>query len=290
MTGKGKVKLSFIYSGRHQQEPRRRHSFTDSRDYTWDFPLGRWFRDGVGGNATPSDLQPDAFALGWMGQTGSFLGYDASGFLGKMLALAEESQMERGYTRRSPMKSRKGAALARKVRGLRGSPKAVTSLESCLMAQMADGLVSNRVKVVSVNRPLKYSSSLVDELEAEAEDEDEEATLIDNSTGSFPIVGIAVEESTFKSRLCALPKLPNLPKFLKECAVKLSTTSKAESGTDGGSSRMRVRADDSASSFSNASNCKEDPFACSVQLFCPSWIFLFQTVLSLELIDIVSCE
>ena len=270
MTGKGKVNLSFNYPGKQE---RRRHSFTDSRDYTWDCSHGQRFRDGVGGgDATLSEFQSNALALGWIGQTGPFLSYDTSGFLGKMPPLPEERRMSGSYTRRSPKKTSKGAALARKLRGLGGSPEPVSSLESCLRAQLADALVSNRVKAVS--RPLNVSSSVAKEFEDE--DDDDEATLVDNSTTLPSIVGIAVEESIFKPRLSALPKLPNISKFLKEHAAKLSITRKAENGINGDNNRMGVRPDDPASGFSNAGNCKKTslPVLLKKQKITHSWHFL----------------
>ncbi|KAG0504518.1 hypothetical protein KC19_4G196200 [Ceratodon purpureus] len=257
MTGKGKVNLSFNYPGKRQEE-RRRHSFTDSRDYTWDSAHGNMFRDGIGGgDATLSGFQPDGFPLGWMGQTIPFFGYDASGFLGLPPALVEEHQTSGGYSRKSPKKTSKGAALARKLRGLRDSPEPMSSLESCLRAQMADALVSNRFNFVS--RPLDFSYSVAEEFEDDDDDDDDEATLMVNTTASPSIVGNVVEESTSKPRLIALPKLPNVPKFLKDYAAKLSITRRAESVSNDESNLMRVRADDPASSFSNADNCPTLP-------------------------------
>jgi len=280
MTGKGKVSLSFNNPGKQP----RRHSFTDSRDFVWDS------RDLFGNrtndeeeeedDATPSDIQPGAFPWGLPGQMNPFLKYNA-GFLGNI--------PEQGYKRWSPKKTSKGTALARKVRGLRGSPKPVTSLESCLMAQMADVLISNRVKseplransqmadalisnrvkleplrvnsqmadaLISnrVSRPL-YFSSTVDEEEVLCED------TVDNSLPSSLSVPNAVDESSSSEpKQSSFLKLPNLSKFLKEYAAKLSITSKSEHGSCNSDTPSRRRArenDQRASSSPNDSTCKE---------------------------------
>lgn len=219
-------------------------------------------KDGVGvGDATPSDLLPDAFAWGWMSQTDTFLGYDAAGFLGK--GPAGGQQLSGGHVRKSPKKTSRGTALARKVRGLRASPKPVSSLESCLRAQVADPPISNRAKFVS--RPLNFSSSVAGEAKVE------DASMIDNSTASASSVGNAVTEIRSKRRQSALPKLPNLSKFLKEYAAKLAISSKVESSTDGGTSRTNVQVNVPASSSANDGNCKKTPLPVPIKKGSHFW-------------------
>ncbi|KAG0620219.1 hypothetical protein M758_4G198900 [Ceratodon purpureus] len=248
MTGKGKVNLSFNGPGKRQPGSRR-NSFADNTDFDWDSSPGKRMKDAVaGGDATPSDLQPDAFSWGWMSQTDAFLGYDAAGFLGKGLG---GQQLSGGYVRRSPKKTSRGTALARKVRGLRASPKPVSSLESCLRAQVADPPISNRVK--SVSRPLNFSSPVA----GEAKDED--ANMIDSSTASPLNVGNLVPRNSPKRRQSALPKLPNLSKFLKEYAAKLAIGSKAESSTDGSSGRKSFQTIDPVTSSADDGNYSERP-------------------------------
>jgi hypothetical protein len=267
MTGKGKVNLSFNSSGKRQPGSRR-NSFEDSRDCDWDSSPGKRMKDGVGvGDATPSDLQPDAFAWGWMSQTDTFLGYDAAGFLGK--GPAGGQQLSGGHVRKSPKKTSRGTALARKVRGLRAFPKPVSSLESCLRAQ-----VSNRAKLVS--RPLNFSSSVAGEAKVE------DASMIDNSSASASSVGNAVAEIRSKRRQSALPKLPNLSKFLKEYAAKLAISSKVESSTDSGTSRTNDQVNVPASSSANDGNCKKTPLPVPIKKGSHFWPF--QMDLSVNLV------
>lgn len=245
MTGKGKVNLSFNNPGKRQQDTRK-ISFTETSDMAWDSSSGKKIKDGVGGNELPpSDIQPDAFSWGLVGQSDPFLGFDASGFFGKVPAGGD--QMSGGYVRRSPSKIGKGTALARKVRGLRASPKPVSSLESCLRAQMADTLDRNRVK--SVIRPLDFSS---------AEEGTPESASMTVSTSSG---GNVVDDSSPKSRQSAgsagLPRLPNLSKFLKEYAAKLATIGKVETGCDGDANCVGVQESGLASSSPSDGNRKK---------------------------------
>ena len=246
MTGKGKLNLTFN-SSLKRQPGSRRNSFADNKDCDWDSSPGKRMKDGVGGgDATPSDLQPDAFAWGWMSQTDAFLGYDAAGFPGK--GPAGGQHLSGGYVRRSPKKTSRGTALARNVRGLRASPKPVSSLESCLRAQVVDPPISNRAKAVS--RPLNFTSSVAGESKVK------DASIINTSTGSPISVDKAAGGNSSKRRQSTLPKLPNLSKFLKEYAAKLAISSKAESSTDGGTSLTSVQVNNPASSSADDGNCK----------------------------------
>jgi len=245
MTGKGKVNLSFNNPGKRHQDTRK-ISFTDTSDMTWDDSSGKRIKDGVEGEEIPpSDIQPDAFSWGLVGQSDPFLGFDAAGFFGKVPAGGD--QINGGYVRRSPSKISKGTALARKVRGLRASPKPVSSLESCLRAQMADPLDRNRGK--SVIRPLNFSS---------AEEGKVEGASMTASTSSR---GSLIDESSPKSRQSAgssgLPRLPNLSKFLKEYAAKLATIRKVETVSDCDKNCVGVQENGLASSSPSDGNRKK---------------------------------
>lgn len=239
MTGNGKMNLLVNNPGKRQQDARK-SNFTDSGDMTWSSSTGKRIKDGLEGEEiSPSDAQPDAFAWGLMGQSDPFLGFDAAGFFGKVPA---GDQISGDYIGRSPGKISKGTALARKVRGLRASPKPVSSLESCLRAQMADALDIKRIK--SVIRPLNFSSSAEEGKSDNASVTDCNAALLSSNANT-------ADESSSKSRQSTvssgLPSLPNLSKFLKEYAVKLATSSKRESRSDIDNYSVRVSANDLAS-------------------------------------------
>ncbi|XP_073389128.1 uncharacterized protein [Physcomitrium patens] len=224
MTVKDKVNLPFNNSGKRQQDTLKAE-FTDTVDMAWNSSSGKRIKDRVGGEEALSDIQPDAFAWGLVGESDPFLGFDAADFFGKVPTQGD--QMSGAYIRRSLSKISKGTSLARRVRGLRASPKPVTSLESCLRAQIADPLDRNRAK--SVIRPLKFSSS--------AEKGNPNDVSVIGCSAALPSSNAnMVDESSSKSGLSSastgLPNLTNLSIFLKEYAVKLAMTSKGESDGD----------------------------------------------------------
>lgn len=271
MTGKGKVSLSFNNSGKQP----RRHSFTDSRDFVWDS------RDLFGKKAKDEEEEEDAaaevwqsgaFSWGLVGHTNPFLNYEA-GFVE-----AVPDQLSEAHKRWSPKKTSRGTALARSLRGLGGSPKPVTSMESCLRAQMADALISiNRVKADPMLVHHRMNSQVADALISDRASRplyisstvaEEEDGMDYNTPPSSPSVG---DESGSKPTQTGLPVLPNLSTFLKEYAAKLSITDgSSKSGTP---SRRRARGNNQAS---NDSNCKETLLlpVLKKQKVSHSWHFL----------------
>ncbi|XP_073389762.1 uncharacterized protein [Physcomitrium patens] len=244
MSDRRKVNLSFNHTSKRSGSTRT--SFADARDFVWDSSSVKKKKDGMGAAAdlAPSDIQPDAFSWGLVGHSDPFLGYDAAGIWGTIAK--GEDQSIAGYRRQSAVKNSKGAALARKVRGLSASPKAVSSLESCLRAQMADLFVPNRVKVIS--RPPNFPSPAVAKAKSE--------TLKPVDIPASPSRDInVIDENSSSSRRSGLLKLPNLSKFLKEYASKLALTSKDESITNNVTGNKGVSENDMASNSSNGSSC-----------------------------------
>lgn len=160
MSGKGKVSLS-LNSGKCQSESRR-SSFKDGGEIVWGTAVGMRMQDGMNGEEREenapglSDVVPDAFGWGLMGHCDPFLGFDAARFFSQLTD--EEDQITASCSRqsRTPSKASRGRSLARKVRGLRASPKPVSSLESCLRAQLVDDCERDRVR--SVSRLLSFAS------------------------------------------------------------------------------------------------------------------------------------
>lgn len=243
MNGRGKVNISFTNPGKRSGS--QRTSFADTRDLFWDPSCGKKMKDGMGAeDLVPSDIQPDAFAWGLVGHSDPFLGYDAAGFFAKVPVRGD--QMSATYTRRSPVKNSKGTALARKVRGLRASPKPVSSLESCLMAQMADSFDRNRVKTIS--RSLNFSTSITENGELE------KSRIVDGP--ALPrCSNNAVDDSISVHKQSSLPSLPNLSKFLKEYAANLASTSTDESSANGGTSNPSASDNGRTLGASNDGNC-----------------------------------
>ena len=230
MSRKGKVSLS-LNSGKSQLESRR-SSFKDGNETVWGISPGMRMQDGMIGKEREenapglSDVVPDAFRWGLMGQSDPFLGFDAARFFSQLPD--EEEQMTGSCSRqsRTPSKASRGRALARKVRGLRASPKPVSSLESCLRAQLVDD--SGRDRVKSVSRLLSFASPA-----------DLRCTVVDgNAIGyidgvpSSPdndesIIAVKGDGRSAKgapsSGTTVVVELPNLQKLLRGCAARLAS-------------------------------------------------------------------
>lgn len=89
---------------------------------------------------SPTDIWPGSFGWGLVGHTNPLLNYDP-GF-SEDVPDVQYGRNKGGSTKQTS----RGTTVARKLRGPGGSPKPVTSLKSCLRAQMADALTSNRFK------------------------------------------------------------------------------------------------------------------------------------------------
>lgn len=232
MSGKGKVSLSFTNSGKRLKDSRR-NSFNDANDIVWgSTSAGKRIKDAIGEENVPSDMHPDAFAWGLMGQSDPFLGFDAAGFFTQLPDEEEQVKGGGGFTRRSrtPSKASRGKALARKVRGLRASPKPVSSLESCLRAQLTDE--NDRERVRQVSRPLNFSPP------ADKRGRPENGLKmigyingVPTSPDVTPISNNSPVGAERRSSSTGSVSLPNLQKVLKGFAARLAPN-KVDSNTD----------------------------------------------------------
>lgn len=232
MSGKGKVSLSFTNSGKRLKDSRR-NSFNDANDIVWGATsAGKRIKDGIGEETVPSDMHPDAFAWGLMGQSDPFLGFDAAGFFTQLPDEEEQAKGGGGFTRRSrtPSKASRGKALARKVRGLRASPKPVSSLESCLRAQLTDE--NGRERGRQVSRPLNFSPP------ADGRGRPENGLKmigyingVPTSPDVTPINNNSAVGSERRSSSSSSVSLPNLQKVLKGFAARLAPN-KVDSNSD----------------------------------------------------------
>lgn len=232
MSGKGKVSLSFTNSGKRLKDSRR-NSFNDANDMVWGgTSAGKRIKDGIGEENVPSDMHPDAFAWGLMGQSDPFLGFDAVGFFTQLPDEEEQVKGGGGFTRRSrtPSKASRGKALARKVRGLRASPKPVSSLESCLRAQLTDE--NDRERGRQVSRPLNFSPP--PDVRGSPENGLKMIGYINGvptSPDVTPINNNPAVGAERRSPSSGSVNLPNLQKVLKGFAARLAPH-KVDSNTD----------------------------------------------------------
>jgi len=133
---KGKLSLS-SNSGKRQKDLQR-NSLSDGSEFMWGSLPGKRMKDGLTEEEQSpglSDIHPDAFAWGLMGRSDPFLGFDAARVFGQHLEVEDLMTVQRA---RTPSKSERWRVTTRKTRGLKASPKCVSSLESCLQAQFLD--------------------------------------------------------------------------------------------------------------------------------------------------------